>query len=127
MKSIPVDSTKFEFVFVESVGLFDRESGAQRTDKEGTPQWEVRCLARQLGTEFRPEMLPVKVASRRDLAEVLTPFQTVEFQDLAAFAWAIHEGRGNDGVSFSASGVAHVKPSKNGAAAPKAETVGASS
>ena len=127
MKSIPVASEKLEFTFVECVGLFDRESGVQRSDKEGTPQWELRCLVRQVGTEFRPEMLPVKVASRRDLSEVLTPFVPVEFTDLQAFAWAIHEGRGNDGVSFSASGVATIKPSVNGSKAPKVEQSAVSS
>ena len=125
MKSIPVDASRLEFVFIECVGLFDRESGAQRTDKEGTPSWELRCLVRQVGTEFRPEMLPVKVASRRDLAEVLTAYAPVEFTDLQAFAWAIHEGRGNDGVSFSASGVAMVKASRNGTKPSTPEPVSA--
>ena len=124
MKFIPVAADRFEFLYIETAGLFDRESGVQRTDKENVPQWEVRCLVRQIGAEQRPELLPIKVASRRDLGEVLTPFSVVEFSDLMAYAWVIHEGRGNDGVAFSASGVSMVKASKNGAA--KSEPVAAS-
>lgn len=122
MKTLPIDASAVEFRFVECVGVFDRDNGEQKTTRDDkVPLWAVRCLARMTSTEFagKPEVLEVRVPSRTDLTEVLASFELVKFDGLVARPWAmVNDGRGNDGVTFSATGVSTIKAGKSNGIKP---------
>ena len=63
--------------------------------------------------------------SRTDLGTVLTTFEVVVFDSLVARPWAMANDRSgvNDGVTFSATGVAMAKPARNGTKPVTAEAV----
>ena len=130
MKNLPIDCSALTFRTVEVVGHFDRDSGEQRTTRDGNvPIWNVRVIVQASGeAASKPEILEVRVASLTNLADVLPPFEVVTFDRLTARPWAmVNDGRGNDGVTFSADGVSTGKPPKNGSEPPAAEPVGAQS
>ena len=118
MRSIPIDTTRLELLYVETVPTFDQQ-GVQKLDRnDSRPLWSVRCLARQTDSTFKPELIEVRVASLTDLAQVLTAYSPIVFDNLTCRAWAMADDRGNgvrDGLSFSADGASTSKPGRNGA------------
>lgn len=121
MKFVPVDTSRVETTYVETVGKM--VDGAQKvTRDDGRPIWAVRVLLREVGGAVemaRPELVEVAVPSNRDLAEVLDPFMPIVFDGLRCFPWVM-EGR--NGLAFSADGAKTVRPSANGTKA-KSEPV----
>lgn len=121
MKFVPVDQSRVECVYVETVGKM--ADGAQKvTRDDGRPIWAVRVLLREVGGAVemaRPELVEVAVPNNRDLGEVLDAFQPISFDSLRCFPWVM-EGR--NGLAFSADGCKTGKPSTNGAK-PKPEPV----
>ena len=127
MRNLPIDCSQLIFRTVEVVGHYDRLTGEQRTTRDGAvPIWNVHVLVQ--GTDdapsSKPEVLEVRVPSLSDLGTVLTPFEIMTFSSLSARPWAmVNDGRGADGVTFSATGVQTVKASPNGVKPAKSEPV----
>ncbi len=119
MKFVPVDTTRVETVYIETVGKM--QDGAQKvTRDDGRPIWAVRVLLREIGGGIegaKPELVEVAVPNPRDLGEVLDAFQPIQFDNLRCFPWVM-EGR--NGLAFSADGCKTGRPSTNGTK-PKAE------
>lgn len=125
MKFVPVDTTRVECVYVETVGKM--VDGAQKVARDdGRPIWAVRCLLRDLtpvpgGAPSKPELVEVAIPNPRDLGEVLDAFQPIQFDNLRCFPWVM-EGR--NGLAFSADGCRTGKASRNGSKGPTADVAG---
>ena len=114
MRFVPVDHARLETIYVETVGKM--QDGAQKVAKDdGRPIWAVRVLIREVGAGVelaKPELVEVAVPSLRDLADVLTPFEPIAFDQLKVFPWSMD---GRSGLAFSADGCRTGKPARNGA------------
>ena len=122
MRSIPVDGSRLELRFVEAVPKTDQAGVQKVTFDTNVPVWELRCLAREIDSDKRPEIVPVNVPSLSDLGQVLVPYELVSFDGLACLPWHLQQdgGKSNAGVSFSATGVKTIK-ARNGSTAPKTD------
>lgn len=126
MRFVPVDTSRVELVYVESVAKMARDNktgiSAQKLHADGRPVWAVRCLAREVGSTVpenaKPELIEVAVPNPRDLGDVLDAFQPISFDNLRVFPWAMGQDGGgvNQGLAYSADGCKTGKSSKNGAA-----------
>lgn len=132
MKFVPVDHSRLELVYVESVPKMVRKDGVsvQKMHADNRPVWAVRCLAREVGTNIpdnaKPELIEVAVPNMRDLADVLDAFQPITFDNLRVFPWAMGQDGGgvNQGLAYSADGCKTGKPSAN-VCKPKADATAA--
>ena len=124
MRFVPVDTSRVELIYVESVPKMARDQktgiSAQKIHNDGRPVWAVRCLAREVGSTVpenaKPELIEVAVPNPRALAEVLDPFQPISFDNLRTFAWAMGQDGGgvNQGLAWSADGCKTIKAKTNG-------------
>lgn len=123
MRFVPVDHSRVECVYVETVGKM--VDGLQKVQKDtGVPIWAVRCLLREVGgagEQGKPELVEVAVRNLRDLGEVLDPFQPIMFDNLRVFPWNMDGGR--SGLAYSADGCRTGKPSRNGSKVAEAAPV----
>ena len=123
MRFVPVDHSRVECVYVETVGKM--VDGAQKVTKDdGRPVWAVRVLLREVGGAFadaKPELVEVAVPNLRDLGEVLDAFQPITFDNLRVFPWNMAGDR--NGLAYSADGCKTGKPSKNGSKPSTVEPV----
>lgn len=126
MKFVPVDTSRLELRYVETVAKSTRE-GVQKLHADGRPVWAVRCLAREIGSNVpenaKPEIIEVAIPNLRNLGEVLNEYALISFDNFRVFPWAMGQDGGgvNSGLAYSADGCATERPSTNGTKA-KAET-----
>ena len=135
MKFVPVDTSRVEMTFIESVPKMARDQktgiSAQKLHADGRPVWAVRCLAREVGATVpenaKPELIEVGVPNPRDLGDVLDAFAPIAFDNLRVFPWAMGQDGGgvNSGLAYSADGCRTGKPSTNGAKPKPAEQAAA--
>ena len=134
MRFVPVDTSRVELVYVESVPKMQRDQktgiSAQKLHADGRPVWAVRCLAREVGATVpenaKPELIEVAVPNPRDLGEVLDAFVPISFDNLRVFPWAMGQDGGgvNQGLAYSADGCKTAKAKTNGTK-PEPVTTGA--
>jgi hypothetical protein len=121
MKQFPVDQARLSFILVDLVPVVDRDTGEQRSDRDGVPAWRANALTTMEG-EPGGEVISVRINAPK--CPDLSPLSAVEFDSLTARGW---EMDGRSGISLSASGVRPAGSAQNGSKGPRAaaETVGA--
>lgn len=98
LRNVPVDVTRVGvFLCVSKEQKTDRDSGAQRANRDGVPLWTVGVAVRPVG--YRASVIEVTVAGE----PAVEVGQVLSFVNLEASLWEI-EGRA--GLAYRADSVA---------------------
>ena len=110
---LPISTERLSFVFIEAAVKADFESGAQKLNRDGDPQWRVTLLV--TSDEFKAETCDCTIASKTEPS--FPAMSYVQLEKPVAVLWQQGE---RAGLAISATSIrpanAPKAPASNGAA-----------